>query len=110
MTLAEIEKLLATAKKQSNIANYAKGIKNSIEERDTIEKELHSIPTEDYNRFLDVYEVMRNKERAITLKIRHYFDMVYGKGNIYNTNNKGKGFIQYLWDFQESARIYGVKC
>lgn len=107
MTHAEVTNLLATAKKQCNIINYAKGIKKAIEERQSIHDEMDT--TDDNDKWLALYDEMRNKERAIVMKIRHFYEMQYGKGNIFNTNNKGRGYLEYLWAFQDSARIYGIK-
>lgn len=106
MAQYEIHELAA---KQSKIAAYAKEIAKTIKERDSIHEELNSIPMDDCDNWLDTYARMGKKELSITMKIRHFYDMIYGKGNIFNEPNKGNGYLEYLWDFQTSARIYGAR-
>lgn len=105
MTYEQIENLLATAKKHAAQETYAKGIiatwRKAENEQRYLSENFESI---DCDEWLGRHAENEKTFKAVQMKVKHFFDMVYGKGNIFCANLKGRDCVEHYWAFEDFCR------
>ena len=111
MTQNEIANLITWADNNAKCRTYAERIvKADREMRDAqrILSDNHEVWTP--SEWLDFYSKLENMRRSVVMKIKHFFDMVYGKGNIICQTLKGKDDIDHWMTFREFAHNHYCNC
>lgn len=113
MTQNEIDNLITWAENHAKISKYAEQIVNTMKEMDAANKNLHE--TEDTlspSEWLETYAVIERMQKSVTMKIKHFFVMVYGKGeeNVFKQTLKGKDYLDHWFAFKDLAHGCYTNC
>lgn len=108
--IAELERW---AKKHSIEKNYAKGIAEAIDSLETLNDQVRRAYEIDlaYEELKVMWAMQTRMEKSIMMKIKHFFVIVYGKGNISTNVLKGKDYLEHYWSFRDFVKGmgYGIK-
>ena len=111
MTQNEIDNLLTFVEKNAACRTYAESIVVAEKEM----REAQRILNDNFNvwtpsEWLDFCSTVENKRRSVVMKIKHFFNMVYGKGNIFCQTLKGKDDVDHWMTFREFAHNIYCNC
>ena len=105
MTQERLNELIATCERMKVQETYAKGIvatwRKAEEERHYLSDNFESI---NCNEWLDRHAENEKLFKSVTMKVKHFFDMVYGKGNVFCINLKGRDCLEHYWAFEDYCR------
>ena len=111
MTQNEINNLLSFAQNFSKCRVYAESIvKAEREMRDAQKILFDNFEVWTPSEWLDFHSKVENMRRSVTMKVKHFFDMVYGKGNIFCQTLKGKDDVEHWLTFREFAHKQYCNC
>lgn len=60
--------------------------------------------------WLDYCRKVEYMERGLSMRIKHFFDMVYGKHNSFTDNLKGKDELDHWFTFKDFAHQHYCNC
>lgn len=111
MTKLEIENLSTWLENRSKCVTYAESIVSAEKDMRDAQRMLNDnydvwTPSE----WLSFCSKVENMRRSVSMKIKHFFDMVYGKGNIFCQTLKGKDNIDHWMTFVEFAHKNYCNC
>ena len=107
----EIDNLLSFEQKFSKCRVYAESIvKAKREMRDAQKILIDNFEVWTPSEWLDFHSKVVNMRRSVTMKVKHFFDMVYGKGNIFCQTLKGKDDVEHWMTFREFAHKQYCNC
>lgn len=112
-TTERIEELSNKIKKHIAEKSYAERIAEDI-------KHLHSLCDviresyyngTSYEEQEVLWKEQTRAETAIMMKIKHFFNMVYSKGNSFCNNLKGKDYLEHYFTFKDFVEnpIYNIR-
>ena len=111
MTQNEIDNLITWAENNAKCKTYAESIVKAEREM----RDAQRILSDNYDvwtpsEWLDFCSKVENMRRSVVMKIKHFFDMVYGKGNIFCQTLKGKDDVDHWMTFREFAHNQYCNC
>ena len=111
MTQTEIDNLITLAENNAKCRAYAESIVKAEREM----RDAQRILSDNYevwtpSEWLDSCAKVENMRRSVVMKIKHFFDMVYGKGNIFCQTLKGKDDVDHWMTFKEFAHKQYCNC
>lgn len=111
MQQIEINNLITFAENHSKCIAYAESIVKAQKEMREAQKTLNeNCDTWTSSEWLDSYSEVEKMQKSITMKIKHFFDMVYGKENSFCETLKGKDSIEHWLTFYEFANNFYCNC
>ena len=111
MTQNEIDNLITWVENNAKCRTYAESIvKAEREMRDAQRILSNNYEVWTPSEWLDFCSKVENMRRSVVMKIKHFFDMVYGKGNIFCQTLKGKDDVDHWMTFREFAHNQYCNC
>ncbi len=111
MTHNEIDNYITLAEQQSKCRKYAESIvKAKRELRDSQRAVSDNYEVLTSSEWLNACMEVENMRRSVVMKIKHFFDMVYGKGNIFCLTLKGKDDVDHWRIFRDFAHNHYCNC
>lgn len=105
MTYEQINNLLTACEKMKAEETYAKSIvatwRKAENEQRYLSENYESINCDEW---LARHAENEKVFKSVTMKVKHFFDMVYGKGNVFCAALKGKDSIEHYWKFEDFCR------
>lgn len=111
-TTERIEELSKKLDKFIAEKNYAKEIADKIASLDDLNETIHrSYEIYSYDEMMVLWKMQTKMETAIMMKIKHFFNMVYGKENIFCNSLKRKDYLEHYFTFKDFVEgpIYKIK-
>ena len=111
-TPERIEELRSWCEKRIAEKNYIKGIAEQINSLNSLNDQVRRAYEINlsYSELEIMWAMQTRMEKSITMKIKHFFVMVYGKENVFNHNLKGKDYLQHYFTFKDFVEPqYSVK-
>ena len=113
-TPERIEELGRKLDKHIAAKNYAKKIADDIWGLNQLNKqvrEAYDDPNFSYEELEIMWKMQERMEKSITMKVKHFFKMVYDGENSFTKNLKGKSYLEHYFDFKDfvESPIYNIK-
>lgn len=111
MTQKEIDNYITLVDHNVKCRKYAESIvKAKRELRDAQRAVSDNYEVWTSSEWLNACMDVENMRRSVVMKIKHFFDMVYGKGNIFCLTLKGKDDIDHWRTFRDFAHKHYCNC
>lgn len=112
-TPERLEALQKSIEKHINEKRYANGIADDIWGLGQLNEQVREAYKLDlsYEELEIMWKMQARMEKSITMKVKHFFIMVYGKDNSFTNNLKGKSYIDHYFAFKDFVEnpIYKIK-
>lgn len=113
-TPERIEELKKWCEKHINEKKYAKGIADSIHALDDLNeivRNAYNDPKYSYEEMEIMWKMQERMEKSITMKIKHFFRMVYGNDNTFTRNLKGLSYLDHYFRFKDFVEgpVYKIR-
>lgn len=111
-TPERIEELSKKLDKYYSQKNYAKEIADKVESLNDLNETVRRSYTLDlsYEEMEVMWKMQTRMETAIMMKIKSFFNMVYGKGNPFCNSLKGKDYLEHYFTFKDFVEgpVYNI--
>lgn len=112
-TPERIEELMAATRKHIAEREYAQAIADGDKELDKLMDETCDAYRDGatYDELKPLWDKQTRMEQSLAMRIKHFFDMVYGRGNVFCRSLRGKDYSEHYNTFREfvNGPVYNIK-
>ena len=93
--------------------NYAQEIADKIGSLKDLNAQVRRAYEMDlsYEELEVMWKMQDRMEKSIMMKVKHFFDMIYGKDNTFTANIKGRGYLDHYFAFKDyvEGMLFNIK-